>query len=137
MYSSYCKNRFWLTPSLYFKHIGSGSSTLIYREYAPEKWQCGWRGPFTERSDVHIVKRKWIDSFTDNITFQSHFFRRNLIFSSTFAIILLVSQFARYLKSNDDVKITLLMIFVINICRNLSALLKEKETRLPILFISK
>jgi len=54
-YCSVCKGHAYATATLYFYHTGAKSSTVYNRETSEDQWQCGWRNPFTEHPNVHIV----------------------------------------------------------------------------------
>jgi hypothetical protein len=49
----HCDGHFYISPHLYFKHIGHESSTYLRKQ--TKKWQCGWRNVYTTSRKAQIV----------------------------------------------------------------------------------
>jgi hypothetical protein len=52
----HCDGHFYISPHLYFKHIGHESSTYFRKQ--KKKWQCGWRNVYTTSRKAQIVSDK-------------------------------------------------------------------------------
>lgn len=50
-----CKNHFYISPYLYFYHIGTKSSTMK-RTFINNPWQCYWRHPLTITRRAQVIE---------------------------------------------------------------------------------
>eukprot|EP01080_Neovahlkampfia_damariscottae_P009638 gene9638-1842_t len=57
-----CKHHFYISPSLYFFHIGYDTSTYR-RKQKKSSWQCGWRHVYTNSKRAKIIDKIHFQKF--------------------------------------------------------------------------